>query len=105
MGLSSKLPADFKSMTDGVLPPGKYLVQVTKFADVTQPTKFQEEGDKKWRLLALDLADGENKFKGIEYVWIKGISSDSLPGTKLLLHSTKEWPIQVRNSHVLLTNE
>merc|ERR1719424_477410 len=99
MGLSSKLPADFKSMTDGVLPPGKYLCQVSKFSDMTQPTKFQEEGDKKWRLLALDLADGEQKFRAVEYVTIPGISSDSWPGTKILLHSTAQSPLYVRNSH------
>eukprot|EP00427_Karlodinium_veneficum_P015806 CAMPEP_0169140896 /NCGR_PEP_ID=MMETSP1015-20121227/43922_1 /TAXON_ID=342587 /ORGANISM="Karlodinium micrum, Strain CCMP2283" /LENGTH=322 /DNA_ID=CAMNT_0009207049 /DNA_START=45 /DNA_END=1010 /DNA_ORIENTATION=- len=92
-------------MGDGQLPPGKYLVQVNKFADVSVPTKFQEEGDRKSRLFAFDLTDGEQKFRGIEYFWIKSLGGECWPGTKLLLHSTDALPLYVQNSHLMLTHD
>jgi len=106
MGISSDLPKDLAGKDGGnsLVPPGRYLVQVSKFSDITQPTKFQEEGDKKWRLIVVDLVDGEGqKLKGIEYTFVQGLSSDSYPGTKLLLYSTNQCPLYVRNGHLLLT--
>lgn len=107
-GVVSRLPKDLTRMSADTLPPGKYLVQVTKMVDITQPTKFQEEfGAGKYRLLALDLADGEQKFRAIEYAHLKAISDHDRvpPGTKLLLWSTQQAPLRVQNGHLLLTSD
>lgn len=85
------------------LPSGRYLVQVIRVADVTQPSKFQEEFEGgKYRLLSLDLTDGDQKFKAIEYTTVKDLTVKMPPGTKLLLSSSDQKPLHVQNGHLLL---
>jgi len=103
-GVISSLPKEV-SRHVGPLPPGKYFVQVQKSVNITQPSKFQEEFDGgKWRLLALEMSDGEQKLKGIEYAHTNCISVDTWPGTKLLLVSSAKSPLSVSNGHILLTD-
>jgi len=102
-GVVSFLPKDIARSTASTIPAGKYMVQVTKIADVTQPAKFQEDFEGgKWRLLALDLSDGDQKFKGIEYHSVKDLGVHLPPGTKLLLISSERAPLRLQNGHLLL---
>eukprot|EP00928_Gymnodinium_smaydae_P009107 TRINITY_DN13366_c0_g1_i3.p1 TRINITY_DN13366_c0_g1~~TRINITY_DN13366_c0_g1_i3.p1 ORF type:complete len:424 (-),score=74.65 TRINITY_DN13366_c0_g1_i3:264-1499(-) len=104
LGVESTLPKDIGRLS-GTLPPGKYLVQIIRTADITQPAKFQEEFEGgKWRLLVVDLTDGTQKFKGIEYLPLnhRDFSVQVPPGTKLLLESSAKAPIYARNGHLLL---
>lgn len=105
LGVNPSLPKDISRMTAGTIPPGQYLVQVTKIADITQPARFQEDFEGgKWRLLCLELADGEQtKMKAIEYVNVKSLGVHLPPGTKLLLKPTANNPLYVQNGHILLT--
>mmetsp|Transcript_87247 Transcript_87247/g.251962 ORF Transcript_87247/g.251962 Transcript_87247/m.251962 type:complete len:421 (-) Transcript_87247:186-1448(-) len=101
--MTTQLPKDV-GRTPGSLPPGKYFAQLSKTVDITQPARFQEDFEGgKWRLLKLDMADGEQKFQGLEYVSTKALGVHLPPGTKLLLWSTKEAPLRVQNGHLLLT--
>eukprot|EP00406_Dinophysis_acuminata_P078417 CAMPEP_0179247210 /NCGR_PEP_ID=MMETSP0797-20121207/19491_1 /TAXON_ID=47934 /ORGANISM="Dinophysis acuminata, Strain DAEP01" /LENGTH=340 /DNA_ID=CAMNT_0020954821 /DNA_START=46 /DNA_END=1067 /DNA_ORIENTATION=- len=103
-GVVSSLPKEITRSPDTTIPPGRYLVQVSKFADITQPTKFQEDFESgKWRLLTLDMSDGEQKFKGFEYSTVKDLTVQSPPGTKLLLWSSAQAPLCLKNGHLLLT--
>lgn len=102
-GITTDLPKDV-GRTVGSVPPGKYFVQLTKTVDITQPARFQEDFEGgKWRLLKLDMADGEQKMQGLEYVSTKVLGVHLPPGTKLLLWSSKEAPLRVQNGHLLLT--
>lgn len=102
-GVSTDLPKDITRFV-GDVPPGKFLVQVVKIADITQPARFQEEFEGgKWRLLCVEMADREQKFRGIEYGPVKSLGVHVPPGTKLLLWSTPECPLRVQNGHLLLT--
>jgi len=106
-GLKSILPVGLDKLSSDTLPVGRFLVQVQKLADVTQPLKFQEEfGDKKSRLLLLELSDGSQKLRAIEYGHITVLSADEVPpGSKLLLVSTEREPLHVQNGHILLTKD
>jgi len=85
------------------LPCGRYVVQVSRVADVTQPSKFQEDFEGgKYRLLSLDLTDGDQKFKAIEYTSVKDLGVHLPPGTKLLLSSSDQKPVHMQNGHLLL---
>jgi len=100
---TSSLPKEITRISAGVIPPGQYLVQIQKVADITQPTKFQEEFEGgKWRLLTLDLAAGDQKFKAIEFQAVKDLGVQLPPGTKLLLYSTEKANLRVQNGHLLL---
>ncbi|CAE8619563.1 unnamed protein product [Polarella glacialis] len=59
----------------------------------------------KWRLLLVDLVIGGEKFKAIEVESVTDLGVHLPPGTKVLLHSTKEWPLRVQNGHVLLVQD
>mmetsp|Transcript_85120 Transcript_85120/g.214610 ORF Transcript_85120/g.214610 Transcript_85120/m.214610 type:complete len:420 (+) Transcript_85120:103-1362(+) len=105
-GLTSYLPKDLARSAPSSLPVGQYLAQVVKIVDITQPVRFQEDFEGgKWRLLCLDLADGEQKFKAIEYGSAKALGVHLPPGTKLLLWSTAQAPLKVQNGHLLLTQD
>mmetsp|Transcript_43032 Transcript_43032/g.101077 ORF Transcript_43032/g.101077 Transcript_43032/m.101077 type:complete len:335 (-) Transcript_43032:216-1220(-) len=105
-GVSSGLPKEVARQGTMKLPPGKYFVQLQKAADVTQPSKFQEDFEGgKWRLLAFDLSDGEQKMRAIEYSQAKALSVNVPPGSKLLLESTESKPLKLQNGHLLLTGE
>lgn len=100
---NSLLPKELARMSSGTVPTGQYMVQLQKVADITQPTKFQDDFDGgKWRLLALDLAVGDQKFKAIEFDSVKALAVNLPPGTKLLLYSSNKEPLRVQNGHVLL---
>ncbi|OLP99582.1 RecQ-mediated genome instability protein 1 [Symbiodinium microadriaticum] len=100
---SSQLPKEITRINSGEVSAGQYLVQIQKVADITQPTKFQEDFEGgKWRLLALDLAAGDQKFKAIEFRPVKDLSGQLPPGTKLLLYSTGKETIRIQNGHLLL---
>jgi len=100
---TSSLPKELARMPPGTVPPGQYLVQLTKVADITQPMKFQDEFEGgKWRLLVLDLCVGDQKFKAIEFKSVKDLGVHLPPGTKLLLYSTSKCPLRVQNGHMLL---
>eukprot|EP00405_Crypthecodinium_cohnii_P009410 CAMPEP_0206436218 /NCGR_PEP_ID=MMETSP0324_2-20121206/10354_1 /ASSEMBLY_ACC=CAM_ASM_000836 /TAXON_ID=2866 /ORGANISM="Crypthecodinium cohnii, Strain Seligo" /LENGTH=374 /DNA_ID=CAMNT_0053903345 /DNA_START=163 /DNA_END=1284 /DNA_ORIENTATION=+ len=104
LGVISSLPKDLARSPPSTVPPGQYLVQVIKIVDITQPARFQEDFEGgKWRLLNIELTDGEQKFKALEYVSVKNVGVHLPPGTKLLLWSTKEAPLKIRNAHLLLT--
>jgi len=98
------LPKELSRMpAAGTLPSGRYVVQVVRVADVTQPSKFQEEFEGgKYRLLSLDLTDGDQKFKAIEYTSVKDLGVHLPPGTKLLLSPSDQKPLHVQNGHLLL---
>lgn len=105
-GLSTGLPKELARSTESALPPGKYLVQVQKIADITQPSKFQEEFEGgKWRLLVLDLAADGQKFRALEYGSVKPLGVHLPPGTKLLLWSESRAPLRMQNGHLLLTQD
>mmetsp|Transcript_18788 Transcript_18788/g.41033 ORF Transcript_18788/g.41033 Transcript_18788/m.41033 type:complete len:294 (+) Transcript_18788:124-1005(+) len=104
LGVTSKLPKDIKGNCE--IPVGAYLVQVIKIVDITQPTKFQEDYEGgKWSLLHLDLTDGTQKLKALEYSPIKGLSVKVPPGSKIVLYSTERSPLKVRNGFLLLQTE
>lgn len=101
-GVISSLPKDLARSKS--TPPGQYLAQVTKIVDITQPCRFQEDFEGgKWRLLLIDLTDGDQKFKAIEYASTPALGVHLPPGTKLLLWSTKEAPLAIVNTQLLLT--
>eukprot|EP00929_Paragymnodinium_shiwhaense_P075415 TRINITY_DN3855_c0_g3_i1.p1 TRINITY_DN3855_c0_g3~~TRINITY_DN3855_c0_g3_i1.p1 ORF type:complete len:419 (-),score=145.59 TRINITY_DN3855_c0_g3_i1:35-1291(-) len=104
---SYKLPTDIDKKKEAFkVPPGQYFVQVQKIVDITQPTKFQEEFEGgKWRLLKLDLTSGDQKFVGIEYGHVDKLGVHLPPGTKLLLWSTAQLALQIRNGQMLLTKD
>lgn len=103
LGHTSALPKEIARISSDVVPPGNYLVQIQKVVDITQPTKFQEDFEGgKWRLLVVDLSIGDQKFKAVEFDSTKALGVHLPPGTKLLLYSTKEWPLRVQNGHILL---
>eukprot|EP00927_Polykrikos_kofoidii_P010204 TRINITY_DN1431_c0_g2_i1.p1 TRINITY_DN1431_c0_g2~~TRINITY_DN1431_c0_g2_i1.p1 ORF type:complete len:473 (-),score=139.33 TRINITY_DN1431_c0_g2_i1:91-1473(-) len=105
LGINGSLPRDIPRLT-GTVPAGNYLVQVQKIVDITQPAKFQEDFEGgKWRLLKLDLSDGDQKFAAVEYGSIKALGVQVPPGTKLLLKSSEKKPLKVQNGHLLLTQE
>mmetsp|Transcript_28002 Transcript_28002/g.64620 ORF Transcript_28002/g.64620 Transcript_28002/m.64620 type:complete len:400 (+) Transcript_28002:51-1250(+) len=105
-GVSSTLPKEVARQGTCTLPPGKYLVQLQKAVDITQPTKFQEDFEGgKWRLLALDLAVGDQKLRAIEYSQSKVLGVNVAPGSKLLLDSSDKRPLKIQNGHLLLTGE
>lgn len=107
LGVAGKLPKEIGRL-NGAVPPGQYMVQISKIADVTQPARFQEDFEAgKWRLLSFDLTDGEQKMKGIEYVSLQKleIGIHLAPGTKLLLYSTDKMPLKAQNGHLLLRPE
>jgi len=105
-GVSSLLPKEVARQGTTTLPPGKYLVQLQKAVDITQPTKFQEDFEGgKWRLLAMDLAVGDQKLRAIEYSQAKALSVNVAPGSKLLLDSSDKKPLKIQNGHLLLTGD
>lgn len=104
--LTSQLPKEITRISAGTLPAGQYLVQIIKTVDITQPAKFQEDFEGgKWRLLALDLTDGEQKFRALEYGPTKCLGVHLPPGTKVLLWSTAKLPVRVQNGFLLLTQD
>ncbi|CAE8694505.1 unnamed protein product, partial [Polarella glacialis] len=106
LGHTSSVPKEIARMSNGSFPPGQYMAQVMKLADITQPAKFQEDFEGgKWRLLLVDLVIGGEKFKAIEVESVTDLGVHLPPGTKVLLHSTKEWPLRVQNGHVLLVQD
>lgn len=101
-GVISGLPKEISRLD--IIPEGKYFVQLVKIIDATQPAKFCEDFDGgKWRMLAVEMSDGEQKMKGVEYQNHKALGVHLPPGTKLLLWSTKDYPLRVQNGHLLLT--
>lgn len=100
---TSKLPKEITRIPNGTVPPGQYMVQVQRIADITQPSKFQEDFEGgKWRLLIVELATGDQKFKALEFEPVKFLGVHLAPGTKLLLISTSKWPLRIQNGHLLL---
>lgn len=104
--LTSQLPKEITRIPASTLPAGQYLVQIQKIVDITQPAKFQEDFEGgKWRLLALDLSDGDQKFRALEYGPTKSLGVHLPPGTKALLWSTAKLPVRVQNGFLLLTQD
>lgn len=106
LGHTSDVPKEITRIAQGTVPPGKYMAQVQTIVDITQPTKFQEDFEGgKWRLLAVELASGDQKFKGIEYQQVKALGVHLPPGTKVVLCSSEHVPLQIQNGMLLLTPE